>query len=87
MFRLEEKENLFSWDELGDIEVGRPNLGLTVPVSQYRLLQYAIRHVLSMEFDRDFADRILYQAGKLVGGKFCREMLNVELDPAGFFQN
>ncbi|MGB4017330.1 hypothetical protein, partial [Petrimonas mucosa] len=75
MFELEGKDNLPSWDELGDIEVGRPNLGQMVPVSQYRLLQYAVRHVLSMEFDREFADRILYKAGKLVGEKFCREML------------
>ncbi len=85
MFELEGKDNLPSWDELGDIEVGRPNLGQMVPVSQYRLLQYAVRHVLSMEFDREFADRILYKAGKLVGEKFCREMLNVELDPPEFF--
>jgi len=85
MFLVEEKDDLFSWDELGDIEIGRPNLGLMVPVSQYRLLQYAIRHVLSMEFDREFADRILYKAGKLVGEKFCREMLNVELEPSEFF--
>ena len=34
-----------SWDELGDIKVGRPNLGDMVSVLNYRALQYSIWHV------------------------------------------
>ena len=30
----------FSWDKLGDIEKGRKNLGESMPVLVYRLLEY-----------------------------------------------
>ncbi len=30
----------FSWDDLGDLKSGRPNLGPMVPVLVYRLLEY-----------------------------------------------
>jgi hypothetical protein len=29
----------FQWNDLGDIELGRPNLGLQLPVVVYRLAQ------------------------------------------------
>ena len=74
-----------SWDELGDIELGRPNLGQMVPVSVYRLLQNSVRHVLATEFNIEFADTILYKAGKLVGEKFSRDLLDVTLDLPEFF--
>lgn len=74
-----------SWEELGNIETGRPNLGQMVSVSVYRLLQNSMRHVLATEFDNEFADTILYKAGKLVGEKFSRDFLNVTLDLPEFF--
>jgi len=80
MFDASGNKELVSWDELGDIEAGRPNLGQLVPVSIYRLLQYSVRHVLSTKFDRDFADKILFKAGKLVGEKFCKDFLNADLE-------
>jgi predicted hydrocarbon binding protein len=84
MFEMGEKTGSYHWNELGNIKVGRPNLGQVVPVSVYRSMQYAIRHVLSLEFDEGFADSILYKAGKLVGEKFCRENLNVNLEVSDF---
>ena len=33
----------FSWEDLGDIAAGRPNLGQSVPVAMYRLLQFTRR--------------------------------------------
>jgi hypothetical protein len=82
----EEKDiNFVSWAELGDIITGRPNLGQMVPVAVYRALQYSIRHVLSEEFDKEFANRILFKAGKLVGEKFCQDLLDVFLPSCRMF--
>lgn len=85
MTKVEDNNDPVSWEELGNIESGRPNLGQMVPVSIYRLLQNSVRHVLTTEFDRKFADTVLYRAGKLVGEKFCRDLLDVTLDLPGFF--
>ena len=41
----------FSWEDLGDIAEGRPNLGNTVPVSVYRLLQYTLRDAITEAYD------------------------------------
>lgn len=62
---IDEDNDRDPWDELGNIELGRPNLGQEVPVSVYRLMQNSMRQVLTTEFDRDFADAILFKAGKL----------------------
>ena len=85
MFEIDENNGQVSWDELGDIELGRPNIGQMVPVSVYRSLQYSMRHVLATEFDSDFADNILFKAGKLVGEKLCHELLDVNKDIPEFF--
>jgi predicted hydrocarbon binding protein len=57
----------FSWDFIGDLEEGRPNLGNTTRVEVYRLFQYALRDILEEEFGTEKADRLLYRAGYLAG--------------------
>jgi predicted hydrocarbon binding protein len=79
MFNEERDYCRFSWDDLGDIELGRPNLGAMVPVLVYRLLQYTLRDVLISEYDVKTANDIIFKAGKLAGEHFCRNVLNVEL--------
>ena len=79
MFNEERDFCRFSWEDLGDIELGRPNLGTMVPVLVYRLLQYTLRDVLISEFDVKTSNDIIFKAGKLAGEHFCRNMLNVEL--------
>jgi uncharacterized protein len=49
MFKEERDSLKFKWDMLGDIRLGRPNLGSTVELSMYRLKQYTIRDVLIKE--------------------------------------
>jgi predicted hydrocarbon binding protein len=85
LFKKKKGNEEFFWEELGDIVSGRPNLGQMVPVSTYRLLQYSVRHVLTKEFDREFADNILFKAGKIVGKKFCRDFLDTKLSFPDFF--
>jgi uncharacterized protein len=42
MFKEERDYKKFAWKDLGDLEKGRPNLGLNVLVLAYRLLQYTL---------------------------------------------
>ena len=57
----------FSWELLGDIKVGRPNLGNTTRVEVYRLLQFAFRDVIEQHVGTEDTDRIFYEAGALAG--------------------
>ena len=79
MFKEERNYNKFAWKDLGDIKMGRPNLGLTVPVLAYRLLQYTMRDVLIAELGVDKANDIFIQAGRHAGAQFCENLLNREL--------
>ncbi len=80
MFNKDRDYNNFSWEDLGDIKKGRPNLGLSVPVFIYRLLLYTMRDALVTEFGADKANDLFIEAGRLAGNQFCRNMLNKELD-------
>jgi len=79
MFKEERDCNKFSWENLGDISIGRPNLGPMAPMLVYRLFQYTLRDVLITEFDVKTADEIFFKAGKLAGEHFCRNLLSVDL--------
>ncbi|MDR2861463.1 MAG: 4-vinyl reductase [Syntrophobacterales bacterium] len=57
----------FTWDLLGDVEAGRPNLGSSTRIEVYRLMQFAIRDVLERAMGTEKADEIFYNAGKLAG--------------------
>ena len=70
----------FTWQDMGDIELGRPNLGLKVPVLAYRLLQYTLRDVLISELGADAANAIIVKAGRLAGTHFCKNLLNRKAD-------
>jgi len=37
----------FKWSDLGEVPLGRPNLGNTTSVAVYRLMQYTMRSVLN----------------------------------------
>ena len=59
--------NEFDWKLIGDINLGRPNLGSKTSVAIYRLMQYSIRHVLNAQIGKENTDKIMFDAGK-VGG-------------------
>jgi len=60
----------FKWDLLGDVELGRPNLGPSTRIEIYRLMQFAFRDLLEKELGTEKADEIFYNAGKLAGMEF-----------------
>jgi len=64
----------FSWDLLGDIDLGRPNLGHTTRLEVYRLMQFTFRDVIEQKFGTQAADEIFYDAGKLAGNEFYRHL-------------
>lgn len=71
----------FSWDLLGDVVKGRPNLGQYTRIEVYRLMQFAFRDVLEQELGIEQTDRILYRAGWLAGKEFYQH----EVGPAADF--
>ena len=69
----------FSWDKLGDIAAGRPNLGENVPVMVYRLFEYALGDILAHELGRDKAEELTRAAGFKAGQEFAANVLDTNL--------
>lgn len=80
MFKEPRNKLQFSWSDLGDIELGRPNLGNTTNVAVYRLMQYTLRDVIIKQYDPHVASKILYDAGKSAGFNYCKNVLNTSLE-------
>jgi uncharacterized protein len=78
------KNLVFSWDEIGDLNVGRPNLGLKTDVAIYRLMQYTMRTVLEDHFGEEASRQLFQDAGKLAGKAYCARFLDVSLPPDAF---
>ena len=74
----------FSWDIIGDIEEGRPNLGEMVHITLYRLMQYTFRDVAEQKLGKEACDQLFYDAGLLAGKYFfenyLKEYKNLELN-------
>ena len=69
---MENRLYAFDWKYIGDMELGRPNLGKTARLEIYRLFQYTLRDVLETEYGTEQSDRLLYKAGFLAGTEFCK---------------
>jgi predicted hydrocarbon binding protein len=65
----------FSWDLLGDVRKGRRNLGPTTRIEVYRLMQFCFRDVMEKAYGAEGADEVFYNAGKLAGEHFYRNVL------------
>ncbi len=74
----------FHWDDLGDLEIGRPNLGDHVALAAYRLMVFTFKDTLSKEFGLEKTSEIFVKAGHLAGRQFCRNLLDTHLDLDGF---
>jgi len=70
----------FHWENLGDIKVGRPNLGTEVPVVVYRVFEYAMYDVLAHRLGTDLAKEIIRSAGYKAGKEFAQHVLNLDRD-------
>jgi uncharacterized protein len=84
MFVEERNTNKFSWNDLGNIEEGRPNLGPNCTVLGYRLLQYTLRDELIRQFDVEKGREVFHNAGKRAGEEFCKNILDTSLEFSHF---
>jgi predicted hydrocarbon binding protein len=66
----------FSWELLGDIAKGRPNLGPNTRLEVYRLMQFTFRDILEQHLGADKTDQIFYEAGKMAGVQFYKNVLS-----------
>lgn len=67
---IKDRKYKFSWDLIGDISEGRPNLGNTTRIENYRLMQYTFRDIIETVVGSNKTDEIFYRAGKLAGKEF-----------------
>jgi predicted hydrocarbon binding protein len=74
----------FHWNDLGDIEAGRPNLGPQTHVVVYRLMQYTMRDILEKHWGAEKTNQFFIEAGFKAGFEFCQNMLDCTLDFDGF---
>lgn len=79
MSNLKNDNYAFNWHDLGDIDLGRPNLGDTTNVAVYRLMQYTMRSVLVKEFGAEKAAALFCDAGLVAGMAFCENLLDKSL--------
>ena len=69
----------FKWADIGDIALGRPNLGSKTDVAVYRLMQYTLKDVLERRLGTEETEKLYKEAGRLAGTEFCKNVLNTEL--------
>jgi len=75
MFKEERTDSLFNWSMLGNLAEGRPNLGDSMNVAVYRLMQFTLRDVLIQRMGVAEADRVFYDAGREAGVQFYDHVL------------
>lgn len=74
----------FEWEELGDIALGRENLGDMMPVALYRLFQYTLRGVLIDRYGAAEMKAVFRQSGRSAGAAFAKNVLDCSLDQDSF---
>lgn len=70
----------FSWGLLGNIALGRPNLGHATRLEVYRLMQFCFRDVMEQQMGTEKTDKLFYEAGKLAGCQFYEHVLGHTAD-------
>jgi predicted hydrocarbon binding protein len=86
MFKEERETPLFDWSMIGNLAEGRPNLGATMDVAVYRLMQFTLRDVIIQEFDAATAERIYYKAGELAGREVFKNLITQKTDFGAFMK-
>ena len=66
----------FSWNLIGDLQLGRPNLGPFTRVEVYRMMQFTFRDVMEEDLGTEKTDQLFYRAGKLAGVAFYQQYLD-----------
>jgi uncharacterized protein len=80
MFKEDRPEFKFEWSHLGDIEVGRPNLGPKTSVAVYRLMQFTLRDAAIRHTDAETTRHIFYDAGYNAGKALYENLIESPTD-------
>ena len=80
MFKEARTELLFDWGMVGDISQGRPNLGPSMDVSMYRLMQFTLRDVMIQRLGVATTDELFFKAGEVAGREFCKNFVDKRWD-------
>jgi len=75
------------WPQLGDLAMGRPNLGINSNVMVYRLMQMSLRKAMEAQYGVEMSNELFFNAGKIAGSAFCISNLNIELSFYDFIAN
>uniref|UniRef100_A0A7C4ENZ5 4-vinyl reductase n=1 Tax=Fundidesulfovibrio putealis TaxID=270496 RepID=A0A7C4ENZ5_9BACT len=81
-----QRKYAFSWNLIGDMDNGRPNLGPTVRLEMYRLMQYCLRDAMETELGSDATDMVFCNAGKIAGKAFFQRYFPTRPDVNGFIR-
>jgi len=84
---MTERRYKFSWDLLGDIPLGRPNLGPDIGLNIYRLMQFTFRDVMEQHLGTEKTNQIFYESGKLAGLEFYKNAFATIKDFNSFFKH
>lgn len=85
--KYEHMPSLFTWEGLGDINVGRKNMGPDMPVLVYRLFQYTLKDILTREYNEVTAGNLYRAAGHLAGKELAKNVLDLSGDFDFFIAN
>lgn len=66
---------IFAWDQLEDLEQGRPTLGPHIRLEVYRLLQFTLRDVLERRYGDSTVDTLFYEAGYQSGRLYYDQLI------------
>ena len=87
LFKRDATIHEFSWGNLGDVELGRGDLGGEMPVLVYRLMQFTMLDVLTKDHGPEKANEYFRRAGFLAGTEFAKNCLDLTVDFNTFVAN
>ena len=87
VFMKQKKHEEFDWNNLGDIQAGRGDLGTEMPVLVYRLMQFTMLDVLAKAYGLEQANEYFRQAGYLAGSEFAKNTLDLSVSFDTFISN
>lgn len=66
--------------KIGDIALGRPNLGHSMPVFIYRLLEVYVMEILQETYGKEASDEVFRAAGRRAGLAYSEEYIDKTLE-------
>jgi predicted hydrocarbon binding protein len=76
---FKQQDYRFEWKDVGNIQEGRPTLGKSTDVAVYRLMHFSLRDILNHEVGIGRTNKLFFEAGKLAGSEFCKNVLDKDL--------